>query len=103
MSKVSINSGRQNNSAVIYAGKSKISWVKVVTDGNNNASLAIYDSATAANNGKQVDARPVAASTGYGGGAVGGDAYYCNNGIYCELTGGGAYYFVGYSDKDLSV
>lgn len=101
MAKVSLNSGRQNNSAVIFAGRCKVSWVKVVA-GNNNTTVSIFDSATAANNGKQVDSWPVSAAALYGGGAVGGDAYLCNNGIYCELTGDG-FYFVGYSDKDLDV
>ncbi len=99
MSIISTSSGRQNNNAIIIARKCALCGVSVHTDGANNCTVTIFDSATAANNGKQIGGWTVPGASQYGGRNV-TPPTRANNGLYCEITGGG-WYYVEYSERDI--
>jgi hypothetical protein len=100
---ISASSGEQNNNAIIVARPAALTCVSVHTDGSNNTSVTVFDSATAANNGKKLGTWFIPAASRYGGRNV-PVPVRANNGIYCEIVAGAGYggtYYVEYIDRDI--
>jgi len=93
----SILSGEKTASALIYTvvpgTTCVIRTIKVVTDGTNNAKVIVYDSLTAT--GKVIDETQVIGSNHWGGRAW-IDGGIISTGIYVDVSGTGASYFVEY-------
>ena len=90
--KDAITKGKQTTSAVQYAGSAVITFVKLV-EVAADATLTIYDSATAATTGKVVDYLEAEDGDSQVGGPL-TVPVTVTNGIYVVLTGANAYYFI---------
>ena len=88
-----VTSGKQTSSAVVYAGSCKLTFIKLVETGAD-ATLTLYDSATAETSGKKViDYLECKDADSQAGGSI-SNPVNVDNGIYAVLTGSGAYYFI---------
>ena len=96
---ISISSGEKNNNSIIATRPVALTAVSVHTDGANNCTVSVYDSATAANNGKKIGKWLVPGASQYGGRNI-VTPTYAANGLYVEVTGGGTY-FIEYLTKDI--
>jgi len=89
----SISSGEMTSSDIILTGPGAITGIKVVTDGNNDATLIVYDNTAAS--GTVIDETTVVAANNYGGRNV-IFPIKVNNGIYAAISGANASYFIEY-------
>ena len=77
------------SSQLLSGGPTTLRYVKVITDGTNNATAILYDNTT--NSGTVVDETTVVATNHYGGGNVNPpDGIRCVNALWLELSGTGA-------------
>ena len=83
--------------AIIVTGKAAITSIILVTDGTNDASLVVHDSVD--NSGKIVRDFRVNGESDFGGNAI-NYPIYVENGIWCNVTGTGAFYFIDYIKFD---
>lgn len=96
---IAISSGEQNNNAIIFDKPCALACVSVHTDGANNCTVTVYDSATAANNGKKLGSWLIVGNQQYGGRNY-DFPVYAANGLYAEVSGGGTY-FIDFIDRDI--
>ena len=89
-----ISSGEQTADAAIYSGSADITAIQVCTDGINDGKVIIYDNTT--DSGKVVFEATVTGASHYGG-RVFVPPIEVSNGIYVDVTGTGASYFVEYA------
>lgn len=98
MSCPSTSSGLKSADAVISAATSTLRGLTVIADGTNEATVILYDNASAASGTVLdkviVDAGLTHVYVPYHGGVV------ALNGIYADVTGTGAAYIVHYSRGD---
>lgn len=97
---VAYTTGRQNNNSQIATRPCAVTSAIIHTDGSNNATLKIFDTASGNNGEKECRYWLVPAASQYGGGNI-PYPFKCNNGIYCEVTGGGSY-FIDFIDRDIN-
>jgi len=77
------------SSQLLSGGPTCLRYVKVITDGTNDAKAILYDNTSGS--GTVVDETTAAAGNNYGGGNVNPpDGIRCVNGLYLTLTGTGA-------------
>lgn len=88
-----ITSGEQTSDQLILTGPGAITAIKVVTDGTNDATLILYDNTSAA--GTVVDETKVNGANHYGGRNI-IFPIKVNTGIYANIEGTDASYFVEY-------
>lgn len=88
------SSGEKTASAVISAGPCLLTGAMVITDSSNDATLVLYDNASAAS-GTVLGEFKVAAADFYGGRGW-QNPVQCFNGIYASISGTGASYVVEY-------
>ncbi len=88
-------------SAVILNKDGYLAGCRVFTDGTNNATLTIYDNASAAS-GKVLD-KIIVVGADYMGGVKEGDGAYkgivARNGIYASISGTGATFIVHFASN----
>jgi hypothetical protein len=89
------SSGELTASAAVAAQKSILGGVLIMTDGTNDATIIIYDHATAAS-GTKIWESVITGSDNYGGGIF-PHPIRCANGIYVSISGTGASAIVFYS------
>lgn len=91
---VAEGSGKRIADAQVHTGKCVLKGVLLYNDGANDARLAVYDGTD--NTGKLL--REVFARASDGQGPFGDTAVMLRvqTGIYCDVTGTGAYYLVDY-------
>lgn len=87
-------SGEQTSDSVICDKPCYLSGVLVITDGENNAKLILYDNASAASG--TVVGEFTIVSTDHYGGRTWNHPVVCTNGIYADIDGTGASYTVEY-------
>lgn len=92
-----ICSGKQTADGIIVTGKCVITSIILMTDGTNDASIIIYDSTDTS--GTVIREFSVAGSSDMGGNAI-NHPIFMTNGIYANVTGTGAFYFIDYIDFD---
>jgi len=90
----SITSGEQTADGLIFTGQANITAIQVVTDGTNDAKIIIYDNTSAA--GRVVFECTVTGASHYGG-RVFVPPIELYDGIYADISGTGASYFVEYA------
>jgi len=90
------SSGQQNASALIYTGPVLLGVCRVNTNGAADALLIVYDGLD--NTGKIVERYPVSGTADYGGISFGIGGGKMETGIYCEITGAGALYYIWYAE-----
>lgn len=78
---------------MVYSGRCGWAGVKVITNGADDATVMLYDSASAS--GKKLDETTVVGADNYGG-FVTPDVIECTIGIYASITGTGASCFIYY-------
>lgn len=93
---LSESSGEKTSSDTISSSPCVVTGVKVITDGNNTATLTLYDNTAAS--GKKIDEFVVNGDERYGGAIYGKAALKAHNAVYAELSGSGASYFVFYAE-----
>lgn len=91
------SSGKLSSSQAVYASKCIYGGMKVITDGSNNATIKVYDNASAAS-GTQVDEATVTGSDQYGG-MILPHPVRCSNGIYVSVSGTGAAVIIYYDTR----
>lgn len=91
-----ISSEVQTTSKVIFAQPCLITCVKVFTDGVNDVTIEIFDSATA-EEGNAKDKWFAVGEDKWGGGVL-SFPLYLNNGAYFKITGAGGSYVAHYVD-----
>jgi hypothetical protein len=93
-----VSSGIKTGNAVIVPGPVIFCGVLVTTDGTNTATVAIYDSATAATtSGTEIVPPIIVPGSSYW---FGGFTYSpARNGIYATISGTGASYVIYYRSK----
>jgi len=89
-----ISSGEQAADALIFDGSALITALQVVTDGTNDGKLIVYDNTSAA--GTVINEFTVTGASHYGG-RVFIPPIEAQTGIYCDISGTGATYFVEYA------
>lgn len=82
------SSGEKTASAAVTTQKSILGGVLIITDGTNDATIIIYDNASAAS-GTKVWEAVVTGSDNYGGGIF-PHPIRCSKGIYISIAGTGA-------------
>jgi len=87
------SSGKQTSDGIIYTGMCAITAVTVHTDGSNDATLVVYNGTTTG--GTDVLTIKVNAADQYGG-KVYTFPLTCGTGIYADITGTNAYYYIEY-------
>lgn len=102
----SISSGIKNSDGQILTGKGLLTGCMVFTDGNNDATVVLYDNTSAA--GKVITKFVVAAAENFGGVVFGAVSVVVETGIYLDISGTGAtciiyYYSPKYVSDDLLV
>ena len=87
------SSGLKTADAVIHADKAILAGVHIITDGTNDATLVLYDNASAAS-GTEVFKQVVTGTNDAIPYSMPDGGIYCKNGIYADVTGTGAGYIV---------
>ena len=81
---------------LISGGPCRLKYVKVITNGTNDAKAVLQNGLTAT--GEVVDETTVVGANNYGGGNVNPpDGVRCDTGLYLTLTGTGASVIIGTS------
>jgi hypothetical protein len=88
------SSGLKTSDGLIAAGIKNLCGVLVISDGNNDASIVVYDSASGAT-GTVLFKGTVAKAANFGG-ATFGNVVRTTKGIYADVTGSGASYIIYY-------
>lgn len=92
-------SGEQDGNALIYTGPCLLGIVRLNTNGAADATISIYDGVdNSGGAGARVDKYPISGPCDYGGISFGIGAGKMDIGIYCELTGAGALYYIWYAE-----
>lgn len=87
------SSGLQTADGVIRADKAILAGVHIITNGTADATLILYDNATAAT-GQEVFKQIVTGTNDSVPYSMPDGGIYCTNGIYADITGTGAEYIV---------
>jgi len=91
------SSGELTADGAIFAAPCQLAGVNILTDGSNNATVILYDNASAASGTKVYEGEVVAANL------YGGRNFIfpirCHNGLYLDITGTGASVIVDYIPK----
>ena len=90
-------SGKKTADATIATGKCAVTSVILVTDGTNDASLVMHDSVD--NSGTIIREFRVDGESDFGGNAINFPVFMAE-GIYANVTGTGAFYFIDFVDLD---
>jgi predicted ribonuclease toxin of YeeF-YezG toxin-antitoxin module len=88
------SSGLKTGDALIATGIKNLCGVLIISDGNNDASIVVYDSASGAT-GTVLFKGTVAKAANFGG-ATFGNVVRTTKGIYADMTGTGASYIIYY-------
>lgn len=89
-------SGKKTASELIFTGKPALTSIILLTDGTNDATLTVYDNTEAS--GKIVREFKIKGAENFGGMVI-KNPIFILNGIYAELSGIGASYFVDYIEE----
>lgn len=88
MATSSVSLGEFTADGAVFAGRTRLYGVAIITDGTNPADVILYDNAAAASGTKVYEGGVQGASRGA---TVIFDApVRCNNGLYLDITGTGA-------------
>lgn len=88
-------SGEKDADTAIMNAKGYFGGILIITDGTNDATVALWDNASAASGTEIAPAIKVAGGDNYGGFLL-LRPIYCDNGIYANVSGTGAKYEVYY-------
>ncbi|KKN72800.1 hypothetical protein LCGC14_0406550 [marine sediment metagenome] len=91
------SSGEKTSDTAIVAVAAQLGGILIITDGTNDATVILYDNATAASGTKLWEAK-VPGSDEYGG-CMFPEPVEAMNGIYADLTGTGASCIVYYRER----